>query len=280
MKKKWLKRVLWAIFAVGSLVILVLVQGAQKSMVVAKPEIVIHVDGENAFLTEDELYDRLKRKGFFAPGQKHKDLNVSGIETFIREMSEVKEVKVFTGIGERWTIEVLMRKPIARIFNKYGESFYLDQDGFVMKVSDLHTARQVVVTGYISDRINSISVPEIINNDSLKSIRKLDDVYRISSYVCKDPFLRSLVGQIHLKKNGDFVLIPLVGGQKIIFGSANSDVEVKDKFDKLMIFYKEAIPYEGWNKYDEISLKYDKQIVGKKVDGYVEEEEKEEVKPE
>jgi hypothetical protein len=83
MKKKWLKRVLWAIFAVGSLVILVLVQGAQKSMVVAKPEIVIHVDGENAFLTEDELYDRLKRKGFFAPGQKHKDLNVSGIETFI-----------------------------------------------------------------------------------------------------------------------------------------------------------------------------------------------------
>jgi cell division protein FtsQ len=188
--------------------------------------------------------------------------------------------RLFTGIGERWTIEVLMRKPIARIFNKYGESFYLDQDGFVMKVSDLHTARQVVVTGYISDRINSISVPEIINNDSLKSIRKLDDVYRISSYVCKDPFLRSLVGQIHLKKNGDFVLIPLVGGQKIIFGSANSDVEVKDKFDKLMIFYKEAIPYEGWNKYDEISLKYDKQIVGKKVDGYVEEEEKEEVKPE
>jgi cell division protein FtsQ len=150
-----------------------------------------------------------------------------------------------------------------------------------MRTSDLHTARVVVVTGYIPDKLNSISVPEIINNDSLKSIRKLDDVYRISNYVCKDPFLRSLVGQIHLKKNDDFVLIPLVGGQKIIFGSAHTDEEVKEKFDKLMIFYEEAIPFEGWNKYDEISLKYNRQIVGKKVDGYEEsEEKKKEVKTE
>jgi len=228
------------------------------------------------------LYGRLKRKGFFVPGLAHEKLDVLGIENYIREMSEVKEVKVFTRLGENWTIDIVVRKPIARIFNKYGESFYLDEEGVVMRTSDLHTARVVVVTGYIPDKMNSISVPEIINNDSLKSIRKLDDVYRISNYVCKDPFLRSLVGQIHLKKNGDFVLIPLVGGQKIIFGSAHSEEEVKDKFEKLMIFYNEAIPYEGWNKFDEISLKYDRQIVGKKVDGYVEEEEveKKEVKPE
>jgi cell division protein FtsQ len=65
----------------------------------------------------------------------------------------------------------------------------------------------------------------------------------------------------------------LVGGQKIIFGSANSDEEVKDKFEKLKLFYKEAIPFEGWNKYEEISLKYKKQIVCKTVDGYTEEKE-------
>jgi cell division protein FtsQ len=281
MMKKWLIRLLWALFALGMIVLLVMTQAAQKKVVVAKPEIIIHVDGENAFLTEDELYSRLKRKGFFSPGQPHEKLNVSAIEKYIREMSEVKDVKVFTRLGENWTIDIIVRKPIARIFNKYGESFYLDEDGFVMRTSDLHTARVVVVTGYIPDKLNSISVPEIINNDSLKSIRKLDDVYRISNYVCKDPFLRSLVGQIHLKKNDDFVLIPLVGGQKIIFGSAHTDEEVKEKFDKLMIFYNEAIPFEGWNKYDEISLKYNRQIVGKKVDGYEEsEEKKKEVKTE
>ena len=76
--------------------------------------------------------------------------------------------------------------------------------------------------------------------------------------------MQSLIGQVHRESTGDFVLIPLVGDQKIIFGSAFSDDEVKEKFEKLKIFYKEAIPFEGWNKYSEISLKYDKQIVCKK----------------
>jgi cell division protein FtsQ len=72
------------------------------------------------------------------------------------------------------------------------------------------------------------------------------------------------VGQIHLEKNGDFVLVPLVGDQKIIFGAAHSTQEVESKFDKLRIFYTEAIAYEGWSKYSEISLKYENQIVCKK----------------
>ena len=269
--KKWIKPVLWVLFGVGILVLLYFVEIAQREAVVAKPDIVIHVDGENAFITQEELYERLRSKGFFAPGQKHSELDVQQIEQYIREMSEVKEVKVFTRLGDAWVIDIVMRKPIARIFNLYNETFYLDEDGFKMQISELHTARVVVVSGNIPDRLNKENVAEIINNDSLKSIRKLDDVYRISNYVCKNPFLQSLVGQINLKKNGDFVLIPLVGGQKIIFGSAQSDEEVKSKFEKLAIFYREAIPYEGWNKYDEISLKYGNQIVCKRADGYVEE---------
>jgi cell division protein FtsQ len=233
-----------------------------------KPKIVIHVKGEDAFLTEDELYDRLKRKGLIFEGQTHKTLKATLIERYISAMSEVKDVRVFTRIGSAWTIEVTVRKPIARIYNQFHETFYLDEDGIVVQTSGLHTARVVVVTGLIPDRITSIPVKEIINNDSLKSIRKLDDVYRISNYVCNDPELQALIGQIHLKKNGDFVLIPLVGDQLIVFGSAFSDREVRDKFEKLKIFYTKGLPYEGWEKYSEINLKYGGQIVGKIKEGY------------
>jgi cell division protein FtsQ len=183
-------------------------------------------------------------------------------------MNEIKSAKVFSSIGKQWKIEVELRKPIARIINNAGENFYLDEDGTTMPLSILYSARIVVVTGDIPDRINAESVDEIINNDTLKSIRKLDDIYRISHYVCNDQLLQSLIGQIHRKHNGDFVLIPQVGGQKIIFGSAYSDLEVSEKFKKLKVFYKEAIPYEGWNTYEEISLKYDKQIVCKKKEKY------------
>lgn len=264
----WIKRIVWVLFFVGVIVLMFRSCDVHNERIMDKPEIIIHVNGEDAFLTEDELYDRLKRKGYIFEGQNHKSLNAAKIERYISSMSEIKDVRVFTRIGKHWTIEVTVRKPIARIFNKYNETFYLDEDGIVVRASGLHTARVVVVTGLIPDRITSIPVKEIINNDSLKSIRKLDDVYRISNYVCNDPELQALIGQIHLKKNGDFVLIPLVGDQLIVFGSAFTDKEVRDKFEKLKIFYTEGLPYEGWDKYSEINLKYGGQIVGKINEGY------------
>jgi len=264
--KKWLKIALWISFGIVVFVLMSMVKTAQKDAIIEKPNIIIHVNGENAFLTENELYTRLKRKGFVYNGQIYKDLKVNDVEKYLLSMSEIKSAKVFTKIGSNWTIEIEIRKPIARIFNNAGENYYLDDLGFKMKSSDLYTARVVVVTGDIPDRLNDESVPLIINNPVLKSNRKLDDLYRICHYVCSDQLLQALIGQIHRKSNGDFVLIPQVGGQKIIFGSAYTDEEVREKFRKLKVFYKEAIPYEGWNKYVEISLKYNKQIVCKKKD--------------
>jgi cell division protein FtsQ len=112
--------------------------------------------------------------------------------------------------------------------------------------------------------MNQENVTEIINNKSLKSIRKIDDVYRISNYVCNDPILSSLIGQVFVNEQHEFVMIPIVGEQIIEFGTANTDEEVQEKFKKLKIFYEQAIPYEGWNKYSVITIKYNGQIVCKK----------------
>ncbi len=261
---KWIKIVLWVTFSIAVVVLLFITQDALKNLPLKPPSVKISVHGENSFLTEQELKSRLERKNLIFVNQRVKDLDPEKVEHFIRSMEEVKNVAVYNYLDGSWDIEIELRKPIARIFNTSGQSYFLDADGHTISSSSEHTARVLVVTGMIPDGPGQESVNEIINNDSLKTIRKLDDVYRISNYVCNDPLMQSLIGQIHRENNGDFVLIPLVGGQKIIFGSAFSDQEVAEKFEKLKIFYKEAIPYEGWNKYSEISLKYDKQIVCKK----------------
>jgi len=262
--KKWLKITLWSIFIIGLVTVIVFVKSAMAEKLVPAPEISIHADAENAFLTNGELHDKLKRANLLFDGQRRDQLQTEAIEKFISSISQVKKVEVFQFLDGSWKIDVDMRVPIARIFNKFGESFYLDEEGNTMSLTQSHTARALVFSGEIKDKKSSISVAKIINNDSLISIRKLDDIYRISSYVCNDPLFHSLIGQVYLNKSGDFVLIPLVGDQKIIFGSAYSDSEVEEKFKKLKIFYKEAMPYEGWETYKEISLKFDGQIVCKK----------------
>lgn len=262
--KAWLKIALWSFFGLGTIILLVLTQQAQDDVPTEKPDIRVNVSGEAHFITEEEILTDLEFHKLWSEGYKAGKLPVEKIENYLAEISQVKHAKVYRELGGDWVIEVTTRRPIARIFNKHGETYYLDDEGFVMDISESHAARILVITGEIEDRREGDNVPEIINNDSLKSIRKLDDIYRISSYVCNDPLLHSLIGQIHLEKNGDFVLIPLVGDQTIVFGSALTEEEVEQKFKKLKIFYKEAMPYEGWNTYREISLKYEDQIVCKK----------------
>lgn len=263
--KKWIKIIGWLLFAILVIVGMNIVGTAQKETIASKPKIFIHIEGENAFLTEDEVYQRLLQQRLIYPGQKFEDLHINKIEHFLASMSEIKNCKVYQKIGQFWNIDIEIRKPIARIYNLAGESFYLDDIGHTMQTSPLYTARVPVVNGDIPDEAHSIPVNEIINNDTLKTKKYLDDIYRISYYVCNDPLLNAQIGQIHLKKNGDFVLIPQVGSHTIVFGSAFSNEEVAEKFDKLKIFYTEGLPYEGWNKYNVINLKYKKQIVCKKI---------------
>lgn len=262
--KKWLK-IIAAVVAFGAcLGVWVVSSMNEKQRPVNYPEIMIHVEGGDAFLNKRELLNRLLHSHLFVPGTSFKSLKIGKIERAISNMEEVKKVRVYKLIGGNWKIEAELRKPIARIFLSNNHSYYIDSDGVILNRSKLHTARVLVVSGYINEPIKGINVQEIINNDSLKSIRKIDDIYRISNYVCKDPMLHSLVGQIYLEKNGDFVLIPVVGEQNIVFGAANSEEQVIEKCKRLKSFYKEGIPYEGWNKYSDIIVKYDGQIVCRK----------------
>ncbi|MFT5779955.1 MAG: cell division protein FtsQ [Crocinitomicaceae bacterium] len=262
--KKWIKIGFWASFALGIVLLMVTISTIQSQRILDEPEIIVIESGENPFLNDHELLAMLKQEGLYSDGMKREELNLDAIEIFISGISQVKSAKVFTEIGTSWKVQVELRNPIARIFNSVGETFYLDDEGEIVETTPSHTAQVLVVTGAIDDRKNGLSVSGIINNDSLKSILKLDDIYRISNYVCYDPFFRSMIGQLHLEKNGDFVMIPLVGDQKIVFGTARTDEEVEEKFSKLKIFYDEAMPYVGWNTYSEINLKYDDQIVSKK----------------
>ncbi|TNE54786.1 MAG: hypothetical protein EP338_06530 [Bacteroidetes bacterium] len=258
---KWIRFSWWVLFSLAVLAGMVLSRRAQDKLTAKQPEILIRVDGENNFLTEKELHTRLKRKALIYPAQSTSQLPLNKIEHYLLSMSEVREANVYKHIGNQWNIDVALRKPIARIYNQEGQSYYLDDRGVTMKISPIHTARVPIVSGAISDQFSVPEVSEIINNDSLKTIHQIDDIYRISNYVCNDPFLSAQISQIHRLKNGDYMLIPQVGDHTILFGKAYSDRVVEKKFKKLILFYKEGLPYEGWNKYSEINLKYNKQLV-------------------
>jgi len=170
--------------------------------------------------------------------------------------SSIGYAEVYSTIDGVLKIELNQRNPILRVFTEYGDSYYIDENGWMMPLSDKFTSRVLVANGAIK---TSFAMGYEINIMDLKQEdKRLKDLYLLSSFINSNSFLKAQIVQIYLKENGDLELIPRVGNQEILFGKAEN---IKEKFDKLMIFYKQGLSKTGWNGYKRINLKYNKQVV-------------------
>ncbi|NOQ71320.1 MAG: hypothetical protein GQ574_04935 [Crocinitomix sp.] len=261
--KSWVRNTIWVLSIIVVIILMSLIDSTQDNKVVGLPVVELELHEDMMFLSEDDILERLADKGLVSEDKKYSEVDLGAIEQFLAEMPEVKKVQVFAHLGGEWVVDITLRRPIARIFNIDGSSCYLDKSGRLMPLSDNYTAHVLAVTGNINETDYSKDVGEIMNNDSLKTIEILDDLYQISSYVCSDEFLSAQFTQVHINTYNEFELIPRVGSQRILFGEAE---DIAGKFKKLELFYTEGISRAGWENYDTINVMFKSQIVCSKKD--------------
>lgn len=254
----WLKNILWLTFVIAIFVIMSFIKSSKDEQVLGLPDVAIEVYEDQVFLTEDDIYDRLKNLQLIKTENNYSDLDFEKIETALRDMNEIKSVEVYVKAGNKWEIKIKLRQAIARLFNLDGSSCYLDKDGELMPLSKNYSAHVLTINGYVNETDLTKTVNNVINNDSLKTIEILDEMYEISDYVCSNKFLSSQITHVYVNSNKEFEMIPRVGDQRILFGDANN---VAGKFKKLEVFYKEGMQNAGWEKYDTINIMYKNQVV-------------------
>jgi cell division protein FtsQ len=263
--KKWIRISLWTLFITGTMVVLSFAHSDQRAKQMAVPIIQLTVQDGISLLTEEDIIEKLTVENLYRENITREELNISEIETYLKNLNEVEKAEVFMDLGIAWEINITIRRPIVRVLTKKDENgFYIDHHQKIMKTPPVVRPRTLIATGLENYKPVDWSVSNLINNDSLITQTILSEIYRISTYVCNSPLYRAQIVQIHYNEAGDFVLIPRVGRHEIIFGSAKTDEEVARKFKFLTTFYEEVIPFEGWNTYSAINLKFENQIVAKK----------------
>lgn len=256
--KPWIKNTLWLLSFMIVIVLMSFIDATQENRVMGLPAVNIDMHEDMMFLSRSDVLERLGDKGLVSDEKTYSQINLGEIEDFLVDMPEVKSVQVYTFLGGDWQIDLTLRQPIARIFNLDGSSCYLDKDGTLMPLSSSYSAHILAVTGNINETDYSKEVNKIINNDSLKTIEILDDLYHLSAYVCSDEFLSAQFTQVHINTHNEFELIPRVGNHRILFGEAE---DIAGKFKKLELFYTEGISRAGWEDYDTINVMYKSQVV-------------------
>lgn len=247
-------RLMWVFFLFIVLMIWLIARNKKASEFVENVEVVVEPleSGDKLISERDVKQVLLEAFGNTLEGTEMANIEVERMERVLEIDPFVQDAETYIDQNSKLHVEISQRQPIVRILDNKGGNYYLDGMGKKMPPSKNFAARVLVATGNVAPY-----TPEFRQ----KRRNTLKDLFFIVESLMKDEFLRDFIQQIHIAENGDFWLVPLIGDQKIILGSAR---RLEDKLYRLKVFYQKGMPYTGWRKYETINLKYNGQIVCKR----------------
>lgn len=224
-------------------------------------EIKIQVDHNsgNAFVTDADVMTMLMSKGDSLIGEPLVNIPIATYERMITNHPSIKKAEVYTQLNGTLAVSVQQREPVLRVMTSKSESFYIDEEGYVMPTSENYTARVPIASGNINDdlyRIRTVSFATL--SDSLANITKLDDLYKLTLFLRQDKFWNAQIQQYQINGNNEIIMIPRVGKHKILLGDIKN---LEARFNKPWIFYQKGLNRTGWDQYHTINLKYKDQVI-------------------
>lgn len=260
--KKIVSIVLWIIGLSGLIASLAFSSAHQKSIEVKNLSVTVENTEVNTFIDEEDVKTFLNDRQENILNSEVENIDVTKIEKALNSHPAIENAEVSIDVNGDVNIDVFQRKPLVRVLNLDGESYYIDTQSKLMPLNENHTARVLVASGFIlepyAQRVK-VSINEIAKNETYSKVSVLDDIYKLADYITKDSILNSLVQQINVTKEKEFELYLAIGNHKIVFGEA---INIEEKFNKLKKFYIEGLnKTDGWNKYSIINIKYKNQVV-------------------
>lgn len=243
----------WLISLAGVVVLLSFINA--KKQTVKCTEVKILIPGADNFIEREEVDQILREDQGVLVGRNLEQINIHQIEQKLQANPYIGFAKVYADMDGILRIEIKQRQPILRILNTIGQDFYIDNEGLKMPISPNFTANVLVATGNIQEVFGT-------RVDTLRT-QMARDLYKTAQYIKKDTLWDNQIEQIIVDGKNDIELIPRVGNQRIILGSADS---LDKKMKNLLVFYKKAMPQVGWETYRTINIKYTNQIVCEKRD--------------
>ncbi|HTI89742.1 MAG TPA: hypothetical protein VL727_04090 [Puia sp.] len=171
------------------------------------------------------------------------------LESALEKNVWIKKAQLFFDNNGILRVNVFEREPAARIFTSDGNSFYIDSTGVQLPLQDKVQARLPVFTGYPAPKIR------LQGRDSALTA----GILQLSSFIRQDSFWSAQVAQVDIAADRTFELEPEVGRHRVSFGDGS---DIRQKFHRLFVFYKEVLSRTGFDKYSRIDVSYAGQVIG------------------
>ena len=189
------------------------------------------------FISTDSIKNSIKRYIYTTKDS----ISITKIEDELDKNTFVEKSQVYTMVGHKLFVHVKQKQPVARVITN-DSIFYLDKNSNFMSLSKLHSADVPIIFGF-----NQFS--------------DLDYLTKVSLMIRDDKFLNQNITQIIINDNQE-INLKLSGLNTFIELGHNNKLE--KKIQNLKAFYNRAVRKNDIEKYKEVNLQFENQVVAVK----------------
>lgn len=194
--------------------------------------------GEKApFITDANVSNMLIQNQQAITEQSKEIIDLTLLEEALNTHPIIKKAEVFMAINGTVSAEIEQKKPVARVNTNV--SYYIDQDGGYMPLSENFTARVPLVTGFV-DKAN------------------LETVCTFAKFVDEDDFLKKHIIEIHQNKDNTLNFKVRKSDFEVHLGTLE---KLQKKINNFKVFYQKASKNKLLASYKHVNLKFDKQVI-------------------
>lgn len=228
----------------------------ESARLCTKVNIIVADKAGSGFLDKGEIESILRKNKIYPKDSLLSSVNTRVIEDMLMRSTFVSSADCYKTQDGQVNIIVEQQLPLIRVKSASGDDYYLDEHGRIMPNTN-YTSDLIIASGYVS-----------------KAYAKTNLVYIAETLTASDLW-RNQIEQIYLRPDEGIELVPRVGEHVIYLGKLPQAEEgenrrrvvtdfINGKLRRMELFYHYGLSASGWNKYYEINLDYDNQIVCKK----------------
>ncbi|HMN31753.1 MAG TPA: hypothetical protein PKA54_00105 [Chitinophagaceae bacterium] len=217
-------------------------------------DILIHFENnEHSFVTNENIIGLLNSKNIHQQKTKLSEIDIQQLERQIEENEWIKNADIYIDANHVLNINILQKEPNIRIQpeNDFEDPYYLDNNANKIPYSSQYIPNLPIATVY-----------ELSYSSQDLAIKR--DLVKIANFLKADTFWSAAITQIVVNRSGQIELTPALGKYTILIGDAD---RLDYKMNKLFEFLQQGLTTIKWDKYDEIDLRFDKQIVCRNLRG-------------
>lgn len=242
----------WLVWITAALLTAVVVLAARFSredrrhVLCQRPDIVVEDSLAHPFVQAADIRQLLRGSQLRIEGLPLDSCPLAAIERVVNSHPLVKQAEVSLSPSGYLRVSVRQRVPILRVINRQGDSYFLDEDGRLMRVAPSRTHRTAVDVPVVTG--------QVLATDSLLNRQLYDLAVRLQG----DRFWNEMIAQINVEADGRWTLTPNVCDFEVCLGRPE---RLDSKLAALRAFYEEALPKVGWDRYSKVDLEFKNQIV-------------------